>query len=60
MFILLDNADKSRDNMLASHITALHTEQTINQERDVYSEAELRQFISLARSFNPVIKVEDH
>lgn len=56
MFIMLDTANRARDEQLATHITGMHVSWIGSNDReDIFTEQQLKEYISHARSFNPTI-----
>ena len=61
IFILLDKADEENDKKLARHITHVHkNKRHPDLEHDIYSEEELKTYISHAKTFNPTIQKNLH
>jgi len=60
IFILLDESDKEKDLELARHIGGVHKNKRAMADSSIFSPQFLRSYISLSKSFTPVISGELH
>jgi DNA replicative helicase MCM subunit Mcm2 (Cdc46/Mcm family) len=55
IFLLLDDSDKDKDLQLARHIGSVHKYKKAVSESGLFNQNFLRAYVSLSKSFNPVI-----
>ena len=61
IFILLDNAKADVDLRMAEHITNIHQQSALPEvQNNVYEDEFLRAYVSLARTFNPIVSYDIH
>lgn len=61
MFILLDKHDTTVDNMLADHIAGMHQGHSVYRDTgEIFRPEYLRNYVALAKTFNPTIGPELH